>query len=36
VAALPSHADATPYQRRLAAVLVKRAVAQALERWSRN
>ncbi len=36
VAALPTHADATPYQRRLAAVLVKRAVAQALERWSRN
>ncbi len=34
--ALPAHADATPYQRRLAAVLVKRAVAQALERWSRN
>ncbi len=33
---LPVHADATPYQRRLAAVLVKRAVAQALERWSRN
>ena len=36
VAALESHADATAYQRRLAAVLVKRAVAQALERWSRN
>ena len=36
VAALPSHADATAYQRRLAAVLVKRAVAKALERWSRN
>ncbi len=36
VAALPSHADATAYQQRLAAVLVKRAVAQALERWSRN
>ena len=36
VAALPAHADATAYQRRLAAVLVKRAVAQALERWSRN
>ena len=36
VAALPTHADATAYQRRLAAVLVKRAVAQALERWSRN
>ena len=36
VAALPTHADATSYQRRLAAVLVKRAVAQALERWSRN
>ena len=33
---LPPHADATPYQRRLAAVLVKRAVAQALERWRRN
>ena len=33
VAALPSHADATAYQRRLAAVLVKRAVADALERW---
>ena len=36
LAALPSHADATAYQQRLAAVLVKRAVAQALERWSRN
>ena len=36
VAALPTHADATAYQRRLAAVLVKRAVAQALERWSGN
>ncbi len=36
VAALPTHADATAYQRRLAAVLVKRAVAQALERWSLN
>ena len=36
VAALPTHADATAYQRRLVAVLVKRAVAQALERWSRN
>ena len=36
VAALPSHADATAYQNRLTAVLVKRAVAQALERWSRN
>lgn len=36
VAALPAHADATAYQRRLAAVLVKRAVAQALERWSRS
>ena len=36
VAALPSHADATAYQQRLAAVLAKRAVAQALERWSRN
>ena len=36
VAALPTHADATAYQRRLAAVLAKRAVAQALERWSRN
>ncbi len=36
VAALETHADATAYQRRLAAVLVKRAVAQALERWSRN
>ena len=36
VAALESHADATAYQRRLAAVLVKRAVAAALERWSRN
>ena len=34
VAALVTHADATPYQRRLAAVLVKRSVAQALERWS--
>ncbi len=33
---LPTYADATPYQRRLAAVLVKRAVARALERWSRN
>ena len=36
VAALETHADATAYQRRLAAVLVTRAVAQALERWSRN
>ena len=36
VAALPAHADATAYQQRLAAVLVKRAVAQALERWSRH
>ena len=36
VAALETHADATPYQRRLAAVLVTRAVARALERWSRN
>lgn len=36
VTSLPAHADATTYQRRLAAVLVKRAVAQALERWSRN
>ena len=36
VAALPAHADATAYQRRLAAVQVKRAVARALERWSRN
>ena len=36
VAALETHADATAYQRRLAAVLVKRAVAAALERWSRN
>ena len=36
VAALSTHADATAYQRRLAAVLVKRAVAQALERWSRS
>ena len=36
VAALPTHADATAYQRRLAAVLAKRAVARALERWSRN
>ena len=36
VAALETHADATAYQRRLAAVLVTRAVAAALERWSRN
>ncbi len=36
LASLPAHADATAYQRRLAAVLVKRAVAQALERWSRQ
>ena len=36
VAALETHADATAYQRRLTAVLVTRAVAQALERWSRN
>lgn len=36
VASLPSHAEATPYQRRLAAVLVKRALAEALARWSRN
>ena len=36
VTALETHADATAYQRRLAAVLVKRAVAAALERWSRN
>ncbi len=35
-AALAAHADATAYQRRLAAVLVKRALAKALERWSRN
>ena len=34
VAALPAHADPTAYQQHLAAVLVKRAVAQALERWS--
>ena len=36
VSALPSHAEATAYQRRLTAVLVKRAVVQALERWSLN
>ena len=36
VAALVIHAEATAYQRRLAAVLIKRAVAQALDRWSRN
>lgn len=36
VAALPSHADATAYQQRLAAVLAKRAVARALERWRGN
>ncbi len=36
VAGLAVHADATAYQQRLAAVLVKRAVLQALERWSRN
>ena len=36
VAALESHADATAYQRRLTAVLVRRAVARALERWSAN
>lgn len=34
--ALTTHADATPYQRRLTAVLVKRAMAEALERWSRK
>ena len=33
-AALPTHDDATDYRRRLTAVLVKRGVAQALERWS--
>ena len=36
LAALATHADPTAYQRRLTAVLVKRAVAQALERWSAN
>lgn len=36
VAGLPTHAEPTAYQRRLVAVLAKRAVAQALERWSRN
>lgn len=36
VAALEAHADPTAYQRGLAVVLVKRAVAAALERWSRN
>ncbi len=36
LAALPAHAEVTAYQRRLAAVLVRRAVARALERWSRN
>ncbi len=33
---LVTHADATVYQRHLTSVLVKRAVTQALERWSRN
>ena len=33
-AALATGGDATDYQRRLAAVLVKRGVAKALERWS--
>ena len=36
VAALTPHADATPYEQRLTAVMVQRAVAEALERWSRN
>ena len=35
VAALAAHDDATAYRRRLTAVLVKRGVAAALERWSR-
>ena len=33
-ASLPTHDDATAYRRRLTAVLVKRGVATALERWS--
>ena len=35
VADLAAHDDATAYRRRLTAVLVKRGVAAALERWSR-